>query len=447
MLSAEGSPGAGAAGPSASGRWLTADLPGIGGRLKEREEDFLVEEQPQYQPAGEGEHIYLFVEKRGLSTTDVVAVLARHFRVQRRAVGFAGMKDKRAVTRQVFSIHTPGKTFEDFPMLRHDRVGVLWADMHLNKLRLGHLRGNRFSVRVRGVRMTDVLAAQRIMQRLESTGVPNFAGEQRFGSRQNNHVLGRHLLMDDHTALVDELLGPDERHPHLNAEARRLYAEGRYAEAHDAFPPGCRHERNALQLLAKGAGPRRAIEAIDVAQRRFWVSAFQSAIFNRVLEERLEGRPAALDALVPGDLAWKHDNGAVFAVDKATAADEKTLERLKAFEISPSGPVWGGEMTQASGGVGAVERRLLDETGVDLERLALFARRSGRFMGGARRAMRVPVRFPEIEGGIDEHGPFVRCAFELPPGAFATVVMREVMKNEPVSVSSEDADATEEADG
>lgn len=424
-------PGADRARPVPLGtHYITPDLPGIGGAIKSREEDFLVEEQPRYQPCGEGEHCYLFIEKRGLSTQDAVAVVARHFRVPRRAVGFAGMKDRRAITRQVVSVHTPGRTIDDFPMLQHARISVLWADMHTNKLRLGHLRGNRFSVKVRGVRMTQVLAARAILERLARTGVPNFAGEQRFGVRLNNHVLGRHMLREDYAALLDEFLGPDLAFPHLNAEARALYARGDYRAALEAFPIGCRYECAALNALLKGPKLQKAFEAIDAAQRRFWCSAFQSAVFNRALALRVEGVPAALDALTEGDLAWKHDNGAVFAVDGPTLADPDTAPRLARGEISPSGPVWGASMTQASGEVGALERRLLDETGVTPEALDLFARRMGHMMGGARRPLRVPVLFPEIDAGVDEHGEYVRCAFELPAGAYATVVMREVMKND-----------------
>ncbi|HBS28574.1 MAG TPA: tRNA pseudouridine(13) synthase TruD [Phycisphaerales bacterium] len=424
--------------------YATPDLPGIGGVIKQREEDFLVDEQPRYQPVGEGEHCYLLIEKRGLSTQEVVALLARHFRVPRRAIGFAGMKDKRAITRQVFSVHTPGSTIDDFPMLQNDRAAVLWADMHTNKLRLGHLRGNRFSVKVRGVRMTQVLGARIVLERLRTTGVPNFAGEQRFGVRLNNHTLGRFMLREDYSALLDELLAPDPRFPHLNREARAHYAAGDYRAAIMAYPRGCRYECAALNALLKGPNPQKAFEAVDAAQRRFWCSAFQSAVFNRVLMERLEGRPAPLDALVEGDLAWKHDNGAVFAVDAPTLGDPRTTERLRAGEISPSGPVWGAEMTRAAGAPGDTERRLLDEGSVTPEALELFARRMGPAMSGARRPLRVPLIDPEVEGGIDEHGEYVRCAFELPPGAFATVVMREVMKNDaPPTGDGQDAHAEE----
>lgn len=409
-------------------RPLTHDIPPIGGRLRERFEDFLVEEIPLYNPCGEGEHIYLFVEKRDLSTSQLVWHIARHFDVRRTAVGFAGMKDKRAITRQVISVHTPGRTFEDYPMIQSDRISVLWADMHTNKLRLGHLSGNRFSVKVRGVDMSRVLQARRVLLRLAEKGVPNFAGEQRFGARANNHELGRLLLRRDWQGLLDELLGPGSGAAHINAEARRLYAEGRITESLDAYPVSCRHERVALAALERQKTPQQAVQAIDIVQRRFWVSAFQSSLFNNLLSARMADD--LFDRLVEGDVAAKRDNGAMFAVDSSVLADPQTAERLARFEISPTGPIWGSEMMRASGAVDAAETEALARTGVTIDALARYVSTEGGSMRGGRRPFRVPLVDPDVEGGVDEHGHYVRCAFELPPGAYATVVMREVMKND-----------------
>lgn len=407
--------------------YLTADLPGIGGRIKERPEDFLVEEEPLYEPCGEGEHIYLLVQKRGLATTAAVSILADHFGVRRGSVGYAGLKDKRAITRQVFSVHTPGRKPEDFPSLEREDMAVLWTDLHTNKLRVGHLRGNRFSIRVRGVDMSAAVTAERSLRRLAASGVPNLAGEQRFGLRLNNHEIGRADLMGDAQGALDALLGPDETSPESMPEARELYARGEYAAALEACPRVLRTERQALAALARGAAGASALKAVDGTQRRFWVSAFQSAVFNRVLAGRIEA--GAFDRLLIGDLAQKHRSGAAFEVDDAVLAEPDIGARLRTFDVSPSGPLWGPRMARASGVVGEMERAALDETGVTLEDIERFGARSGQDISGARRHLRVPVVDPEVEGGIDEHGHYVRCAFELPKGAYATVVMREVMKS------------------
>lgn len=425
-------------------RPLTFDIPPLGGRLRERIEDFLVEEIPLYNPCGQGEHIYLFIEKRDLSTSQLVWHVARHFGVRRTAVGFAGMKDKRAITRQVISVHTPGQTFEDFPMIQSDRISVLWADMHTNKLRLGHLSGNRFSVKIRGIEMTRVLDARRVLLRLAQQGVPNFAGEQRFGARANNHELGRLLLRRDWQGVLDELLGPGIGAAHINAEARRLYAEGRYTESLDAYPVACRHERVALASLERKKTPQQAVQSIDIVQRRFWVSAFQSSIFNALLSARMADD--LFDRLVEGDVAAKRENGAMFAVDASVLADPQTAQRVASFEISPTGPIWGSEMMRATGAVDALESDALARTRVTLDALARYVSTEGRSMRGGRRPFRVPLVDPDVDAGIDEHGHYVRCAFELPPGAYATVVMQEVMKSDMLAEGDESEDSGEESE-
>lgn len=405
---------------------MTADLPGIGGLIKQRPEDFLVDEVPQYTPSGEGEHIYLTVTKRGLSTMEMVEVIARHFGVRRNAVGYAGLKDKHAITRQMVSVHVPGKKIESFPELRNERLSIMGADYHANKLRPGHLRGNRFSVRIRNVKPTDVVTADRVLRRLAKVGVPNRVGEQRFGMLENNHLVGRSLITGDFDAAVRELLAPNAAHPEVNPDARRLFEEGKYKEAVDLYPRSARTEQRVLYRLSQGTPARAAILSLDEPILRYYFSAFQSAVFNAVLDERVSRN--ALATLAPGDLALKHDNGAVFAVDDAVANDPATAERLQRFEISPSGPMWGASMMRATAATGDRELAILETFGVTPAQLEAFDSKSPFALDGKRRPLRVPVIDPEVEGGVDEHGPYVRCAFELPKGSFATVILREVMK-------------------
>ncbi|CAG0988703.1 tRNA pseudouridine synthase D [Phycisphaerales bacterium] len=406
--------------------YLTHDLPAIGGRIKERPEDFLVDEIPLYHPVGQGEHLYMLVQKRSLSTIDLLGILAQHFGVPKGAVGYAGLKDKHALTRQVVSVHIPGRTHADFPMLQHDNVQVLWAEMHTNKLRPGHLSGNRFSIRIRGVRPTDVLTAQRVLSRLRSAGVPNRVGEQRFGMLENNHLIGRALVLADFDMAARELLGPCAAYPELNQEARRLFEDRRFKDAITRYPPGARTEMSVLNSLSKGMTARAAFMRLDETVLRYYLSAFQSAVFNAVLDARIaEG---ALGTLRAGDVAVKHANGAAFLVDDPTAADPATPQRLADFEISPSGPLWGASMLRAAGPADELELRELAATGVSPDHLRQFDLQARGMLEGKRRPLRVPLIDPEVEGGVDEHGPYVRCAFELPRGSFATVVLREIMK-------------------
>jgi tRNA pseudouridine13 synthase len=410
-------------------RYVTADLPGVGGRLKVRPEDFLVEEIPAYNPCGEGEHLYLMVQKTGLSTLQMVGVVARHFRVKPWVVGFSGLKDKHAITRQVVSVPLGRKAPEDFPSLQHPKVTILWAERHTNKLRRGHHLGNRFSIRVRDTSATAVLRAKRIIDRLAERGIPNRYAEQRFGHALNNHLIGRSMILGQWQGAADELLSPagDTRPEH--ARAHELYKAGAFAEAMALMPGGAETEASVLAGLAKGLSPEAAFSRLGETERTFFLSSFQSAVFNALLDRRVVD--GTWDRLLPGDLACKHENDAVFAVGNAPASDADLAARLAAKEISPTGPMWGPQMKRAGGEADALEVGALRAFGVSIEVLEAFSKRGvAGGLAGARRALRVAVGFPEVEGGADEFGHYIRCAFELPAGSFATVVMREVMKPE-----------------
>ncbi len=414
-------------------RYLTADIPGIGGVLRQRPEDFLVDEVPAYQPSGEGEHIYMLVQKRGMATMEVVRVLAKHFGVRPGDVGYAGLKDKKAVTRQVFSVHTPGKKPEDFPSLQHDKVAILWVDLHANKLRRGHLKGNRFSIRVRGVPISGAFAALKVLRRLENVGVPNRFGAQRFGAIGNNHLIGRAILLCDAQGALNELLGPASMRdpaggpdPSHQRAGRSLFAEGKYAQMLEVLPYNAEPERRVLRALLAGDSPAQALRAIDPFARQFYLSGVQSAVFNDLLDQRLLA--GTLDQLHEGDVAFKHDSGAAFSVDQVALASGDLAGRLQRLEISPSGPLWGSALKRAGGLVDERELAALARLGLTPEHLDRYVQSSGDELKGARRAMRAPLLYPEVEAGADEHGPYVRCGFELPPGAFATTVMDEVMK-------------------
>lgn len=419
--------------PVSSSLYITAAIPPLGGHIRERAEDFLVDEQPLYQPSGSGEHIYLFVEKRNMSTLRVARILAQHFGVHQRAVGFAGLKDKLAITRQTFSIHAPGQSLEDFPMLQHERMGVLWADHHTNKLRRGHLAGNRFSIKIRGVPITGALLAHRALMQLAQTGVPNRIGEQRFGYTRRNHLVGRAILAGDANAALDAILSPlegdaDERD--TQREGRMLYMRGEYALALEKFFKESRTERRLLAALARGASPRQALRSIESEEEMFYLTAFQSAIFNSILDERL--REGSFDRLLPGDIAFKHASRAAFDVtpEMLSGPEAADLEqRLAAMEISPSGPMWGARMKRASHSIDEREHAALASTGVTLEMLRAYDERRPNRIGGERRPLRIALTDPDVEGGVDEHGAYVRLAFDLPRGGFATAVLHEIMKS------------------
>jgi len=336
--------------------FVTAGLPGSGGTLKASPEDFRVDELPAYLPSGAGPHLYLLVEKRGRTTRDVLRELAGRLGVAERDAGCAGLKDREAVTTQWLS----------FPVARDPEPGslagaglrVLQVSRHANKLRTGHVRGNRFALAVRG---GDLDRARACAAALAERGLANFFGPQRFGVDGRNAEVGRAILRG-------------ERTPEAGRAAR------------------------------------------DRFLRRLSISAWQSALFNGWLAERIAD--GLLAAPLAGDVLKKLDSGGTFVCEDP-AADAPRVAR---FEVSPAGPMFGHRLRPAaSGEPGARAERVLRADGTTLADLA----RGGDEAEGTWRAARLPVAvaLEPFDGGY-------RASFELPRGSYATVVMRELMKSE-----------------
>lgn len=165
--------------------------PGTGGELRQQLEDFQVEEIPAYPLSGEGEHLYLYLEKRGVTTAHMVRELGSQLGIKEKQMGVAGLKDKHALTRQWISI--PAKFEHKLDRFVLDGVQILQTDRHTNKLGLGHLQGNRFMVRVREA-AGQAERAEQLLQQLMRQGVPNYFGPQRFGLQGLNAEEGVRVL-------------------------------------------------------------------------------------------------------------------------------------------------------------------------------------------------------------------------------------------------------------
>ena len=241
---------------------LTPHLPGTSGSVRLAEEDFRVEELPLYEPSGEGSHLYLTVEKTGRTTPEVAHELAIALGVREREVGYAGLKDKRAVAVQRFSV--PAAAGGEIARRAAGLSGPGWrvtaAALHGNKLRPGHLRANRFRVVVRGVAPRALELAERICAELRARGAPNLYGPQRFGRRGDNAALGAAILRRD-------------------------------------------------------AAPR------DRFLHRLALSALQSELFNRCLAARL--RDGLFERAVDGDVLRKRQTGGLFVSEDVAADSER----------------------------------------------------------------------------------------------------------------------------
>jgi tRNA pseudouridine13 synthase len=176
--------------PSVSVPYFTPDLPGVGGRIKVEPADFEVEEIPAYEPAGTGEHLFLWVEKTDVGAEFFVRQVARRLGVPTGEVGTAGLKDRRAVTRQWVSV--PAGCEPALPQLEGQGIRLLRVSRHTNKLRPGHLRGNQFRILIRDADLA--VDPEPVLTRIRAEGLPNSYGPQRFGRGGETAALGMSLL-------------------------------------------------------------------------------------------------------------------------------------------------------------------------------------------------------------------------------------------------------------
>ena len=299
-------------------RDLQQELPGLTedddksvGSLKNSPEDFRVDELPAYEPTGQGDHLFLWIEKRAVSSEQLIGHLARVLQLPRGDVGMAGMKDRQAVTRQYVSV--PADVAGRLEALDTHAVRVFTATRHPHKLRTGHLRGNRFSILARGVDPGAVERIKTIGERIQKSGFPNYYGEQRFGHELSTLVTGLNLLRGT-------------KRPFELPRARRKF------------------------LL------------------RLALSAVQAAVFNQVLAARV--RDGLVHRVMLGDVMQPRGSQACFLVDDAEVEQHRFDQR----ETVISGPLFGPKMKSSFGEVARREARILQELQLEQSHFQRFKR-------------------------------------------------------------------------
>jgi tRNA pseudouridine13 synthase len=300
---------------------LTADLLGIGGRIKTVPEDFEVEEIPAYEPSGEGDFLYLWIEKRDLGAEYFVRQVAKRLGIPPAEVGTAGLKDRRAVTRQWISV--PASCAERVAALDGDGLRVLSVSRHGNKLKTGHLHGNRFRILIRDAGPAAAQRLEPILSRLDREGLPNFYGPQRFGRDGETVLLGLALLHNEPPPVVAGRK-PNVRSPFL---------------------------------------------------RKLALSAAQSALFNHYLVRRLAD--GLMRRVLSGDVMAKWPFGGLF-VAKDLPREQDRFDRR---ETVPTGPIFGRKTFAATGEAAAREEAVLTEAGLTRSSFHGF----GKLMQGTRR--------------------------------------------------------------
>jgi len=375
-------------------------------RLSTASEDFQVEEVPAYAPCGQGEHLYVEIEKCDLTTEMVVSALARIAGCPRRAVGFAGRKDRRARTRQWFSLQ--GVAALDEAALRaatRDQAVLLRSSRHRNKLRLGHLRGNLFRLRLEADEPAGARAAlERALRTLAEEGIPNRFGAQRFGrlgsTLRTALALGRGELAEAVRWLVDP--SGDWKPGTSLPQGRRRGLEGRVLGALERAPDD----------------PGAALRAAGRDFHRLAASAAQSAVFNAVLDRRRAR--IGLHAIRVGDVVQKLGAGA-FVCGEGDLADVRARAAPGRLELAATGPLPGTRGFGPSEDVAVEERRWSEDTGVEWR----WLERGGRLESPGERRPLI-ARFLEPPSVGDAGADCLELRFGLPSGSYATELLHEL---------------------
>ena len=317
-----------------------------GGVVKTEPEDFVVTEEPLYEASGEGDHLFIRVRKRDVDHETMLRRLVKSLDVAKSEIGYAGTKDRRAITEQWLSV--PRRVEEAVQCFEHPAIEICEAIAHPHKLRRGHLKANRFNCLLRDAtaRPSEVL-----LKRLEAEGVPNFYDSQRFGRGGSTVSAGLKYLRGEVEAVSS---------------------------------------RSLLRLQ---------------------ISAVQSLGFNHVLRARIED--GLLHTPLLGDLAQVRLSGGIFWVDDV----EEVQARLAADELSLTGPMLGAKVKSPRADAGDYETRKLAELGLSPE----MFKGMKKLAPGSRRPL--CVRPAGLKVSHETEG--LRVQFSLPPGAYATLILRE----------------------
>ena len=325
------------------------------GRVRASVEDFRVDEIPLTLPSGEGSHLWLLVEKSGANTDWVAQQLAQAAGASPRDVGYAGMKDRHAVTRQWFSMPVPVKSELPWGDWKIPGVSILQAARHAKKLHRGVLRGNHFEIVIRDIQ-GDHAELDRRLHALQAVGVPNYFGPQRFGFGGNNV-----------------------------REAARSLLEGR------------RQTR---------------------AKRSIYFSALRSFLFNHLLARRV--REEIWDRLIDGDVAMLEGTHSVF---HCAMPDADLSRRCAEFDLHPTGPLPGDK--------GMLPER--DSLQLEQQVLAPYEKIIDALRNARLESDRRSLRVRPSDLSWEQTGETLRLKFALPPGAYATTVIDELLTAELVS--------------
>jgi tRNA pseudouridine13 synthase len=351
-------------------RFYSLEHSAIEFHFKQSPRDFVVEEIPLYEFSGEGEHLVLFIRKKNLSTSEMVGQVARYLGIKNKEIGYAGLKDKHAMTKQYISLHKKHEQrMEEFV---HDGIKIISKTYHANKIRIGHLKGNRFYIKLKKVNPTSAKKIDEALRNISEVGMPNFFGYQRFGNNGDNHILGEKLAKGE----------ARERNPRVKKLLINAY------QSH---------------LFNLWLSRRLEINSLVKSFEASEIEALLNMPNNEIEKLKKQAHPFKL---ISGDIMEHYPHGRLFDFE----GDEHDFQRFGMRDISVTGLLCGKKVKIASGIARDIEKDFDDDISAD---------------GARRYAWVYPT---DMEGRFNPVEAQYELNFTLPKGSYATVLIEEIAK-------------------
>jgi len=337
--------------------------------FKQSKEDFVVTEVPLYEFSGEGEHLILKIRKKDLSTWDAVEIIANYLGCRSRDIGYAGLKDKNAMTIQSISVHK--KYEEKLNSFEHQNIKILEKTYHNNKIKVGHLKGNKFFIRLKRVGLIECKKIEGAVQELVTLGMPNYFGFQRFGIEGNNWQKGKDIIEG-------------------NLKEKRRNLRQMYINAYQSYLFNAwLSKRIEISKLVAAFEPKEIFEKLNLP-------------LDIVKQMKKQKHPLKI---MTGDMLSHYPYGRVFTIDDLEVESQKFFDRDRV----PTGLLSGKRVKNSEGLAYEIEKDFEEKTGED----------------GARRFAWV---FPEdIESNYKEDKNWMELQFYLPKGSYATEFIAEII--------------------
>jgi len=328
--------------------------------------DFIVDEIPLYEFTGEGEHLIVHVRKKDMTTWEMITAIAKYCKIKQRDIGYAGLKDKHAMTMQYISILAKGNE-EKLKTFNHDKIKILSTTRHNNKIRTGHLKGNHFKVRLKKVLGVQKDKLDSVLKWVKKNGVPNYFGNQRFGNHGDNWKEGK--------AIVEGTLKMRDRKTRtflINAYQSYLFNNWL-------------SKRIELSMLLEAFSEADSEKVFELPKGSL-AGTKKQAHFFKVLE---------------GDLMMHYPFGRVFELESL----EEESKRFSEFDIAPSGLLAGTRVSRTTKTSELLEKNYdeeIDENGV--RRYAW-------------------IKVTDVKKTYVEEKAHYELEFSLPKGSYATNVL------------------------